>query len=351
MTEAIPLDQYQRDKGELLNFLTYQEMLKLPEPEWLVEGVVLKQSTALLFGKSNSFKSFLAVDIGMSIATGIPWHGNRVKSGKVCFVATEGANGIGRLRIPTWMESKGATDNGNAFLYPQELCLDIVDQVTALIDTMNSLGRFALVVFDIFGGTMTGSEIEDSTARKWVHGVQRILRETSASVLVIAHSPYQDDSRIRGHSHFWGSFDTRLKAEGDKDALTTSIQVERHKDADSTGSWGFQMEKVGDSLVPTLDANVKTPRSHKLTAAQQRALDALDDAVLAHGVTKPDRTKWPSIPVVALDRWKTECDRHAISASDKANSRLVAFQRAQGVLVEKKLIRVYDGHVWRCFDA
>src|SRR5690606_5334092 len=36
-----------------LHFLSYDEMCAMPEPEWLVEGVIQKRTAALMFGKSN----------------------------------------------------------------------------------------------------------------------------------------------------------------------------------------------------------------------------------------------------------------------------------------------------------
>ncbi len=333
-----------------LHILSYAEMEAMPEPEWLVEGLIQKRSTALMFGKSNSFKSFLAIDIGLSIDTGMDWHGHPVSAGGVLFVATEGANGVGRLRIPAWYQHHNVSEEDRrAFLYPQEICLDAADDVTALIAAMSIRGNFSLVVIDIFGGSMKGSEIEDKTARAWVHGIQRILRETGASVLVIAHTGWQDDTRARMHTHFWGSFDSRLRMEGDKDALTGTLTVERHKDADSTGSWGFRMAQAGGSLVPELDENVKASKVRKLSPQQRTGLDALDDAIVANGVRKFGQ-EWPPCNVVQIDHWRTHCDKHGVSDSGKADSRKKAFQRVRASLQERGLIRFYDGFVWRCFD-
>ncbi|TJW44334.1 MAG: AAA family ATPase [Mesorhizobium sp.] len=333
-----------------LHILSYAEMEAMPEPDWLVEGLIQKRSTALMFGKSNSFKSFLAIDIGLSVDTGRDWHGNAVSDGGVLFVATEGANGVGRLRIPAWYQHHNVSEEDRrAFLYPQEICLDAADDVTALIAAMNIRGAFALVVLDIFGGSMKGSEIEDKTARAWVHGIQRILRETGASVLTVAHTGWQDDTRARMHTHFWGSFDSRLRMEGDKDALTGTLTVERHKDADSSGSWGFRMTPTGNSLVPMLDAAVKASKGRNLTVRQRIAMQALDEAVQEHGTRKtgPD---WPPCNIVLVDQWREACDRHGVSGSDKADSRLKAFNRSRDNLIDRGVIRIYDGYVWRCFD-
>lgn len=337
-------------KVEGLRILSYAEMAAMPEPEWLVEGLIQKRSTGLMFGKSNSFKSFLAIDIGLSVATGHDWHGNAVFKGKVLFVATEGANGVGRQRVPAWLDHYGIgeRDRQGVHLYPQEICLDRTDDVSGLIASVSSLGLFALVVVDIFGGSMAGSEIEDKTARAWVHGVQRILRETGAAVLVVAHTGWQDDTRARMHTHFWGSFDSRMRVEGDKDALTSSLTIERHKDADSSGSWGFRLEKTGSSLVPVIDDAVKPSKGRNLTVKQRIALDALDDAIKAHGIRKTGED-WPPCNVVLVEHWREAAYRHGITESDKANSRKKAFLLHKDALIGKGVIRVFDEYVWRCF--
>ncbi|WP_146172501.1 AAA family ATPase [Mesorhizobium helmanticense] len=331
-----------------IQLLSYTDMRDLPEPEWLVQGLIQKQSTAVMFGRSNAFKSFIAIDIGLSVDTGQDWHGHTVSTGGVLFVATEGANGVGRLRIPGWYDHH-RIDEGDrrAFLYPKEIRLDVTDDITALINAMNIRGYFGLVVIDIFGGSMAGSEIEDKTARAWVHGVQRILRETGASILTVAHTGWADDSRARMHTHFWGSFDTRLKVEGDKEAMTATLTVERHKDADSTGSWGFRMVQAGDSLVPEMDASVKAGASRKATLSpgNRAALIALDEALQEHGVRRegPD---WPGCQVVQIDQWRKRFYLHSIGDSPEAKKK--AFQRAQSKLRDTGHAQYFDDHAWLC---
>jgi len=349
----IPAEQYEqyeqdnRRKPPLLHFLSYSEMVSLPEPEWLVQGVIQKQSTALMFGKSNAFKSFLAVDIALSVDTGRDWHGNAVEAGRVLFVATEGAIGVGKKRVPAWYDHYEIPEQDRrAFLYREPIRLDAAEDLTKLIGTMNFHGPFALVVLDIFGGTMAGSEIEDTTARKWVHGIQRLLRETGAAVLTVAHTGWQDDTRARMHTHFWGSFDSRHRVEGDKHALTATMTVERHKDADSSGSWGFRLVPSFGSLIPELDGGVKVAVAKtKLSVTNRAALNALDDAIMAHGLRKtgPD---WPPCPVVHEDHWRAHFYKHC--AADNPAAKRQAFKRARERLQEMKLVAFYDDHFWKC---
>jgi len=354
---AIPLEHYERmdqqssrraDKPPPFKLLSYTEMCALPEPEWLVEGVIQKRTAALMFGKSNSFKSFLAIDIGLSVDAGLAWHGNDVSRGRVLFVATEGANGVGRLRIPAWYAHHAIPEHERrAFLYPKEIRLDVPDDVAGLIASMAQRGPFDLIVLDIFGGTMAGSEIEDTTARKWVHNIQRLIRETGAAILTVAHTGWQDDTRARMHTHFWGSFDSRLRVEGDKEALTATMTVERHKDADSTGSWGFRLVPAFGSILPELDQGIKATASKAALSNKCRAaLNALDDALSDHGIRKTG-TDWPPCNVVLISQWREHFYKH--SGDDTADAKRQAFKRAKDQLQGKGLVAFYDDHVWRCF--
>lgn len=354
-----PLDWRKKPK---LAILSYDDMLALPDPEWLVDGLIQEQTSALLFGKSNSFKSFLAVDVACSVATGTPWHGRDVRQGHVLYIATEGGRGLAKQRIPGWMEHHGipAELRRNIRLYPRELALDdpqaIDDLHESLMTILENEDRpqdewFKLIVVDIFGGSMNGSEITDETARAWVAGVNHMLREMGVAVLTVAHTGWADESRARMHTHFWGSFDTRMKAEGDKEALQTVLTIDRHKDADSSGEWGFQLvtaraEGGASTLVPTLGEGVEVRQRKRVSGKPLVALQALDET-LAESGRKIAAQGLPACRVVEFEKWRTMCDRHGLTDSDNAETRRKTFQRAKNTLLEKGLIRCFDAFVWR----
>lgn len=335
---------------KILKTLSFEDMQKMQEPEWLVAGVLIRNTSALMFGKSNAYKSFTAIDLALSVGTGRPWHGCAVQQTKVLLVATEGANGVGRLRVPGWYAHYeiSADLRENVRLYPQEISLDVKDNVDILIATMRYHG-IGLLLLDIFGGTMNGTEVEDTTAREWSRNIQRILRETGATVLTVAHTGWADETRARMHTHFWGSFDTRLKVEGDKEKLISTTTIERHKDADSTGKWGFRMEKSHGTLIPVLDDKVNDTYL-KLTTAQKRALAALEDAVEVHGTDIIGGGLPTTARVVPLAAWRDACERKSISNSDKPSSFRTAFSRVKKELIELGIVGEHNGYVWNQED-
>jgi hypothetical protein len=334
----------------ILKTLSFEDMQKMQEPEWLVAGVLIRNTSALMFGKSNTFKSFTAIDLALSVGTGREWHGCAVQKTKVLLVATEGANGVGRLRVPGWYAHYDvpADLRENVRLYPQEISLDVKENVDLLIATMKH-HRVGLLVLDIFGGTMNGTEVEDTTAREWSRNIQRILRETGATVLTVAHTGWADETRARMHTHFWGSFDTRLKVEGDKDKLISTTAIERHKDADSAGKWGFRMEKSNGTLIPVLDDKANGLYL-KLTDSQKRALAALEEALDAHGANVTQESMPVMARVVLLDAWRDACERHKLSKTDTPDAKRKAFSRAKKDLIELGIVGERNGWVWNQED-
>ncbi len=59
--------------------------------EWLIKGVMTRGEQAMLVGASQTGKSFLAYDISMAIARGVPWMGRKARRGLVIYHAGESA--------------------------------------------------------------------------------------------------------------------------------------------------------------------------------------------------------------------------------------------------------------------
>lgn len=354
-----------------MHILSYKEMIDLPDPAWLIEGLIMEQTSALLFGKSNSFKSFLAIDMACAIATGNlygSWHGHKIQDGwPVLYVATEGSRGVAKQRVPGWYEAHQTPEENRDCLdlYPEEISLDSDQSVSDLMRScaIRSFGSgrsedwsdhshaYKLVVIDIFGASMMGPETSDETARAWVRNINRIMREMNCAVLTVAHTGWADTTRARMHTHFWGSFDTRLIAEGDKDSLTTVLKLERHKDADSTGAWGFKLDLVTlpngqTTLVPRLCDEVETKQKRRVSGKPFVALQALSEALIETGrrIAGPS---YPTCPVVSVDHWRAMCDRHGLTDSDNPETARKAFNRARTALIEKGLVRQYETEVWK----
>jgi hypothetical protein len=77
-------------------------------------------------------------------------------------------------------------------------------------------------------------------------------------------------------------------------------------------------------------------------------MDALDDAIVAHGSFRTG-ADWPAkTKIVTIDQWRTHFYRH--SDGDTPDNKRQAFNRARTALRDKGLVGFYNDCVWRCFE-
>jgi hypothetical protein len=81
----------------------------MPDPVFLIDGVLVQNSLAVLYAPWASFKSFLALDWALCLATGLPWGNRLVIQSNVLYMAGEGAAGM-KNRIAAWKHHHGITE-------------------------------------------------------------------------------------------------------------------------------------------------------------------------------------------------------------------------------------------------
>ena len=62
----------------------------------LIADMLDEGAMSVIYGESNSGKTFVALDMAMAVATGTPWNGKATKHGLVVYVAAEGGKRIMR---------------------------------------------------------------------------------------------------------------------------------------------------------------------------------------------------------------------------------------------------------------
>ena len=83
----------------------------LAPTDWLIENILTTKSFAGLIGAPASGKSFVALDLALSIASGRPYHGNPVKKGPVLYLAGEGIQGLQKRAAAWCLMNNQSTDN------------------------------------------------------------------------------------------------------------------------------------------------------------------------------------------------------------------------------------------------
>jgi RecA-family ATPase len=72
----------------------FDEIQVLLTDSYTVKGLLSTSAMSVVYGPSNSGKTFLALDLTFHIAADKPWNGRRVKQAAVLYLAAEGGRGI-----------------------------------------------------------------------------------------------------------------------------------------------------------------------------------------------------------------------------------------------------------------
>ncbi len=205
------------------------ELLRMPEPHWLINGILPAEGLIGVYGPPGSGKSFIALDIALSVASGVPWQGKATTPGLVVYISAEGTAGLGQ-RVQAWLLSKGLEPSDVDIAWLTESIPIYADNeyLEALFDRFDELQRVpALVIIDTLARCFLGDENQQEDMGKFVAGADRFRHECGASVIVIHHTN-SSEGRERGSTAFRGASDTMVSVtpgHGGINASTTSRQT------------------------------------------------------------------------------------------------------------------------------
>jgi hypothetical protein len=218
---------------------------------WLVKGYIPKGAVGLLFGASGSFKTFIALDLGLHIANGINWLDVRTIQGPVFFIAGEGGASIVK-RIEAWLKHKGISEFPKFFqVCPEPIKVDDQDDLDLLIDSLSdrtrSLGQSpALLVIDTLSQCSSGEEDSNTQMSNMLSNlISRIHGEFPDCVILFTHHPgHGNQKRMRGASALQANTDFVLYTEKNNKALRVRLDFVKLKDGEIPVPKEFELNKV-----------------------------------------------------------------------------------------------------------
>jgi hypothetical protein len=203
------------------------------ELNWLIEHWLEQSTLAVLVGPEGSFKSFLAIDWALSIATESEWQGCRVAPGKVLYIAGEGRTGVIR-RMRGWCDFYEVVPN-DVYLGRRAVELVRPSDAERLQEYLNA-DRWAFIVIDTLARNYgPGSENDAEIMSAAIASADSIREATSATVLLIHHSPLagREEGRLRprGSSALSGAADAIFTCSYDKPSKVITVSSTKQKDA------------------------------------------------------------------------------------------------------------------------
>jgi hypothetical protein len=261
------------------------ELRARPRPRWRVKGLIAEGAgVGMIFGESTAGKSFVAIDLGLSVALGREWNGLRVKPGHVFYIAAEGGGGIPK-RIEAYGKHHGLDLDAAPFGVIEAAPNFLMATDPAAIAA--ELGSADLIFVDTLAQvTAGGNENSGEDMGRVLSYTQELAKATGAVVVIIHHAGKDASRGARGWSGVKAAVDFEIAVERNGD--TRLAKVTKSKDGDGDGAWPFKLTRVdlgidedGESVnscvvefgPPSEVVNVRRPKKN---SAKDRALCELE---------------------------------------------------------------------------
>ena len=329
------------DGAEIAPFevMTTNQLKAMPPVTWAVDGLVTLHGFTVMYGAPASGKSFLAIDMALSIANGLAWQNRAVRRGSVLYIAGEGVGGMGK-RVKAWEAWHGKHDTANLYVLPTAVNFRDEADIARLKMTIDSIGeQFTMVVVDTVARALLGGEENSATDMGlFVDACDQIKAHTGSALLAVHHAGKDSAKGMRGSSSLLGGVDAAMSITN-FDGIVT-LKVEKQKDAEVVPDMNFEMVPVAtiddQSIVmvevgadEVKDKKRKNKAATPLTTDQQFALEALQNAIIDAGQTS-----------INVDTWHTS---HANKCPDVTAGKR---RDARSALQDKRVIAIENKKVW-----
>lgn len=220
--------------------LSRDALAALPAPEPLIGGTVDRRTVVVVAGAYGTLKSFLLQDWAGCVATGKSWQGRTVESGRVLYIAAEGAYGL-HSRLAAWEYAWQQTITSDRLrVLPVPANLTDRRQVDELCDLAQEC---TLVVVDTLARCLVGAD--ENSARDMglaVDSLYRVRDATGDGTVVVAHHTGKDRTTIRGSSALEAGVDTVYTTEGGAAQMT--LKRTKRKDGPLEDTVSLALETV-----------------------------------------------------------------------------------------------------------
>ena len=282
------------------------------ENRWLITGLWGEQAVGIVGGEPKCCKSFLALDLAVAVAAGVPCLRRFAvpQAGRVLLFAAEDALHIVRRRLESISTAAGVAliDLDIQVITAPTVRLDLDADRRRLAETVASL-QPRLLILDPFVRLHRIDENASGEVAPLLAYLRELQRRHGVAVLVVHHAKkggngVRAGQALRGSSEFhaWGDSNLYLRRDGDD----LSLSVE-HRAAPSPKPITIELAQRGDALALEV-----VDRREAATPAPS----SLDDRITA-ALTDADRLlPFTDLRAICRVRTATLYERLAVLTTD-----------------------------------
>lgn len=186
--------------------------------EYLIDNWLPEKTFSIFYAPPGCGKSFIALDMAMHIASKQPsWCGNSIRGGDVVYLVGEGYHGF-RKRHVAWARHHKVKDDIRMLVSQRAWGLDVEKDFNAICASIKKAEcKPKLIIVDTLNRFLTGSESDETSVKNALKMIDKLMREFECAVMLVHHTGWADEQRIRGHSSWIGAVDVSLQLQRNED--------------------------------------------------------------------------------------------------------------------------------------
>jgi hypothetical protein len=207
---------------------------------------------SVVYGESNSGKTFFACDLALHTSMGWDWRGKETDQTGVIYLALEGKHGITNRMIAFRDHYKdkmmgeippfGIITTSVNLLDPEADTARLIDSIKAVNEKMPR--PVGLIVIDTLSRAISGgNENSPDDMGAIVINSDRIRQQTGAHVMFIHHSGKDQARGARGHSLLRAATDTEIEVRREGDTVSIAA-VKKQREFEGGQEYPFGLKQV-----------------------------------------------------------------------------------------------------------
>ena len=272
--------------------MSIPDALLKPSIAWLVKGLIPSRGLGAIYGASGSGKTFLVLDLLMSICSGQNWFGYKIKKKQtVVYLALEGGAGI-KDRLEAYLIHNKIPAPDNFFLIIDQF--DIRSESAELIEAILRVNP-AIVVIDTLNQSAAGADENSNVDMSLIVSKGQEIANAIDGLTLFVHHSGKDTSRgLRGHSSLNASLDIAIEVKSSP--LAKSFRITKSKDGACGSDQGFSLQIIElgiDSDGDAIDSCVVLAEDYSHQALPKGKNQQIAYCILTSAVSKlkPEEAK------------------------------------------------------------
>lgn len=195
---------------------------------WLVQSIWPEGTMGFIAGMGKSFKSFLSLELGYSVASGADFleKFKVPEQRRVLLVQQESGFGAYQVRVSNVAKRFGPTDN--LYIVSNKHLSLVREEDIEKLENEIARVRPAMLILDPLASFLLGQDENSAQHMGEVVGTLRRLRDDYGCAICIVHHNRKDGSAMRGSTALYNASEVtiRMQRTADREALTSEVNIE-----------------------------------------------------------------------------------------------------------------------------